>query len=121
MAHVKIISFNRDGAACGLRVKEQLKNSLTELYLLGADASLGAVSLPRLVQQAMVDCDLIIFIGSVDAAAQIIAPYIANNGYDPGVICVDESMQNLTYMLKNERSNAEIDQIKTAIGLIAAV
>lgn len=107
MAHIKIVSFTPRGAASGLQIAGQLDGALIERYRFGEDASLAASSLSRFVQQAMVDCDMIIFISDVPAAVCAVAPYIANNGYDPAVLCVDQSLQSIVQLLKGRYDISE--------------
>ena len=113
MTHIKVLSFTSKGAEQGAYIAERLSDALIERYQLREDLSLSASSVNRLVQQAMVDCDLIVLISEIDFAVRVIAPYIANTGYDPGVLCLNASTDHAVQILNNKKDkvNAAMEQI----------
>lgn len=117
MNRIKIVSFTRAGAQTGARIARVLGDELTEQYARSEDLSLHSTELTRFAQQSMVDCDLIIFVGSTDAAARAIAPYIQNNGYDPGVFVVDEESTFVIPLLKSSRGSVNACAQRIAVGL----
>lgn len=119
MAHIKIVSFTVHGAEAGAQIAGMLQGQLLEQYKRGEDASLASSSISRFAQQAMVDCDLIIFVGESDAARRTVEPYIADNGYDPGVICVDEQATGVVTLVKSRNAdvNAVAEQIAQALSV----
>lgn len=114
MIHIKILSFAPEAAECGMQIADRLRDVLVERYQMGGDPSLTASSLSRLVQQAMVDCDLIVLIADVDTVVRAVAPYIANSGYDPGVLCLDVPVNGVVQLL-----NSQKDEVKAAAVQIA--
>ena len=119
MIRIKIVSFTPTGAQTGARIAKLLKGELTEQYARSEDMSLHSTELTRFAQQAMVDCDLIIFVGSADVAARAVAPYIQNNGYDPAVFVVDEESTFLIPLLKSQKESANACAQRIAAGLQA--
>lgn len=114
MTHIKIVSFTPEGAECGTQIASKLSDALIEQYRMSDDPSLTASSLCRLVQQAMVDCDLIVFLSGIDTAVRAIAPYIANCGYDPAVVCLQVPTNRVVQVLTSPK-----DEIKSLITRIA--
>ena len=117
MAHIKIVSFTSRGAETGERIAKVLGHFLVEESQRSEDVSLAASSIERFAQQAMVDCDLLIFISEIHTAVRAIARYTANNGYDPMVLCADESLCRLVQILDNENFRATADQIAERLGV----
>ncbi|MBQ8143205.1 MAG: hypothetical protein IJ042_00230 [Butyricicoccus sp.] len=113
MSQIKIVSFTLTGAATGKRLAELLEGTLVEQYQRGEDASLASSSLASFAQQAMVDCDLIIFVGDPDAVRSTVEPYIADHGYDPGVICMEEHASHIVQILnsRNASFNELVEQL----------
>lgn len=90
MIHVKIVSFTVQGAATAEKIASALKEEHIERYARTVDPSLHGTTLSRFAQQAMVDCDFIIFVGAVGIAVRAIAPYLVGKAVDPAVIVIDE-------------------------------
>lgn len=67
MKHAKFVSFTCAGRGAQKAVK-LLPDFRCERYARTADASLSGTSLKRFAQQAMVDCDLIVFVGATGIA-----------------------------------------------------
>ena len=113
MAHIKIVSVTQDGAAAAAHIAAYASGALVERYDRNGDKSLENTQFSRFVQQSMVDCDMVIFIGSFDENVRLIAPYIANSGYDPAVLCADEAMTSMVQLLKSrkEEINAFAEQL----------
>lgn len=91
----KIISFTSRGAAVGRKLAALMPQDKIERYARGEDASLEHTIFTRMIQQAMVDCGLIVFIGDAETAVRAIAPYLQGAPCDPAVLVVDE---NETYI-----------------------
>lgn len=108
MAHIKVVSVTEGGAAAAVRLMNLLTGNLVERYDRFADASLKATQFSRFAQQAMVDCDMVLFMGQIDETIRLIAPYIANSGYDPEVLCVDEEMHNMVQLLKSQKADVNM-------------
>ena len=89
MTHAKIVSFTSRGAALAERVQGCLTDALAERY--DRSGGLRKTSLSRFAQQAMVDCDLIIFIGAAGIAVRAVAPYLVGKAFDPAVLVLDEN------------------------------
>lgn len=62
MKHAKFVSFTLCGAQTVQKAVKLLPDFRCERYARTADASLSGTSLKRFAQQAMVDCDLIVFV-----------------------------------------------------------
>ncbi len=91
MTHAKIVSFTARGAALAGRVQDCLQGVLAERYDRSGSAGLRKTSLSRFAQQAMADCDLIVFIGAAGIAVRAVAPYLAGKAFDPAVLVLDEN------------------------------
>lgn len=92
MIHAKIVSFTAYGANTGARIAQALNDEMhVEQYARAIDRSLLHTKLSRMIQQAMVDCNLILFIGAVGIAVRMCAPYLKGKQFDPAVIVVDEN------------------------------
>lgn len=117
MIRIKIVSFTTEGARTGARIAKLLDDELTEQYARSEDLSLRSTELTRFAQQAMVDCDLIIFVGNTDGAVRAIAPYIQNNGYDPAVFVVDEESTFVIPLLRGRTDSVNACAQRVAAGL----
>ena len=115
MAHIKLVSVTAGGSAAAARLLNHLTENLVEQYDRLADTSLKATLFSRFVQQAMVDCDMVIFVGQIDETIRLIAPYIANSGYDPAVLCVDEEMRSMVQLLKSRKADVNAVAEKLAV------
>lgn len=91
MIHIKIVSFTTQGAATAEKIASAFQGEHIEQYRRAVDPSLRGTTLSRFAQQAMVDCDLIIFVGAVGIAVRAIAPYLVGKTVDPAVIVADET------------------------------
>lgn len=106
MIRVKIISFTEQGAKTGKRVAQGLPECCTEYYARGVDASIKQTKLSRMVQQAMVDCDLIVFVGATGIAVRMCAPFLQGKQYDPAVLVIDEQARFVISLLSGHLGGA---------------
>ena len=86
MIRAKVISFTARGAQTGQRIAAALSEACVEQYARSVDPSLKTTKLSRMVQQAMVDCDLILFVGATGIAVRACAPYLQGKQYDPAIL-----------------------------------
>lgn len=91
MNHLKIVSFTEVGRRLGERLARALSDVRAERYARGADESLRGTSLARFAQQAMFDCDGVVFIGAAGIAVRTVAPYLRGKAEDPAVLVMDEA------------------------------
>lgn len=113
----KIISFTGRGAETGRRIRALLPDARIELYARGEDGSLRQTILTRMVQQAMVDCSLIVFIGATGIAVRSIAPYLQGKAYDPAVLVVDENAKFVISLVSGHLGGANALAQRLADGL----
>lgn len=106
MTHAKIVSFTACGAALAGRVRDCLPGMLTERYDRAGDISLRKTALSRFAQQAMVDCDLLIFIGAAGIAVRAAAPYLSGKAFDPAVLVLDENGRFVISLLSGHLGGA---------------
>lgn len=90
MIHAKLVSFTREGARTLEKIAGLIPDFHVERYERTLDPSLSATQLTRFAQQAMVDCDLIVFVGAAGIAVRAVAPYLRGKSEDPAVIVIDE-------------------------------
>ena len=102
----KIISFTHNGAQTAKKIVDLLPNDKIELYKRSVDTSPCGTSLKRMVQQAMVDCQLIIFVGATGIAVRSIAPYLQGKAFDPAVLVVDEQGKFVISLLSGHLGGA---------------
>ena len=123
MIHAKIVSFTSRGAALAARVRRCLADAAAELYDRSASADLRKTSLARFAQQAMADCDLIIFIGAAGIAVRAVAPYLAGKAADPAVLVLDENGRFVIPLLSGHLggANGYARQLAAALGAQAVI
>lgn len=127
MIHAKLVSFTARGAQTLERVAQALEESQSaiyvERYLRTVDPSLSHTQLSRFAQQAMVDCDLLIFVGATGIAVRAIAPYLQGKSFDPAVLVLDEAGRFVIPLLSGHigGANAFAEQIAAALGAQAVI
>lgn len=123
MTHAKIVSFTGRGAALAERVRRCLKDTLSECYDRADDKSLRKTALSRFAQQAMVDCDLLIFIGAAGIAVRAVAPYLAGKAFDPAVLVLDENGRFVISLLSGHLGGANeyTGRLADALGAEAVI
>ena len=117
MIRAKVVSFTGLGAQTGARIAALLSDCLTERYARGQDPSLRATELTRFAQQAMVDCDLIVFVGATGIAVRAVAPYLQGKAFDPAVVAVDEQGRFVIPLLSGHLGGANELALRIAAGL----
>ena len=108
MIRAKILSFTEQGSLVGAQVASVLSEQLIEQYARSQDLSLQHTDLSRFLQQAMMDCDLMIWIGEIERAMRLIAPYVQGNGYDPAVFVLSEDRTFITRLLSRDGKDIEL-------------
>lgn len=119
MKHAKFVSFTEVGAQTAKKAAALLPDFLTERYARTVDPSLSGTQLARFAQQAMVDCDLIVFVGAVGLAVRAVAPYLAGKAFDPAVVVIDEAGRFVIPILSGHLGGANALAQRLADGLDA--
>lgn len=119
MIRVKIISFTAQGAQTAARASAVLTDCCVECYARGVDSSLQHTKLSRMVQQAMVDCDLIVFVGATGIAVRMCAPFLQGKQYDPAVVVIDEQGKFVISLLSGHLGGANAQAQVLADGIHA--
>lgn len=123
MIHAKLVSFTDRGAQTAARAAAFLEGALTERYARATDPSLAHTLLERFTQQAMADCDLIVFVGAVGIAVRAVAPYLQGKSFDPAVLVIDEGGRYVIPILSGHLggANAFAGRIAQGLGAQAVV
>lgn len=123
MIRAKIVSFTAKGAALGARAAQTLPDVCWERYARKTDPSLHGTRLARFAQQAMMDCDLIVFIGAAGIAVRAVAPYLMGKAYDPAVLVLDEGGRFVISLLSGHLggANALARRLADALGAQAVI
>lgn len=118
MTHIKIVSFTNQGDALGYRLRDRLDKALVQVYARSSDPSLRHTELRRFAQQAMFDCDSIIFIGATGIAVRSVAPFLRGKDRDPAILALDERGRYVIPLLSGHLggANALAGQIAAVIG-----
>ena len=117
MKHAKLVSFTLCGAQTAQKAAKCLPEFRCERYARTVDPSLSGTSLKRFAQQAMVDCDLIVFVGATGIAVRVAAPYLMGKAYDPAVIVIDEQGKFVIPLLSGHLGGANGIAVQLAEGL----
>lgn len=123
MKHAKFVSFTEVGAQTAKKAAALLPDFLTERYARTVDPSLAGTQLSRFAQQAMVDCDLIVFIGAAGIAVRAVAPYLAGKAFDPAVLVIDEAGRFVIPILSGHLggANALAERLADGLGATAVI
>ncbi len=123
MKHAKFVSFTEIGAQTAAKAARLLPDFVCERYARTVDPSLANTSLSRFAQQAMVDCDLIVFVGATGIAVRAAAPYLAGKTYDPAVVVIDEQGRFVIPLLSGHLggANALAERLAEGLGATAVI